>query len=511
MIPIVQRLGDLAARDPRRRRTRDWLIRGLGLAYFSAFASLWTQILGLAGSRGILPVADFLEAVNLSGLTRWLEVPTLCWVSHSDFSLLLQCGLGAACSLALIAGLCPGPLLAALWVLWLSLATACRDFLGFQWENLLLESGLLALLLAPGWRPLRKAPAPRRAIVWLFCWLLFRLMFLSGVVKLQSGDPSWRNFTALFYHFETQPLPTPLGWLAYQLPSKLLVAATGIMYLIELGAPFLIFAGRKARVAAAVSFVLLQAGIAITGNYCYFNFLTMLLCLPLLDDDFLASFRIRRGRPSDPPDPPPPSSAIVDATPRPDGKARLLVLAFASLLFLFSVVQTCLALDVSSSWPAPLLNTVRLIEPFRSVNNYGLFAVMTKTRPEIILEGSNDGMRWEPYEFRYKAGDLKRRPSFVAPHQPRLDWQMWFAALSDYQQNPWFVNFCVRLLQGEPQVLALLANTPFPNSPPKYLRAELYLYEFTSTKQRTETGEWWKREHLRPYFGPISLKPADPR
>jgi len=478
-------------------------LRALGFVYFCAFASLFLQVRGLAGSHGILPIAGFLEAVQgqLGGFWKIYEVPTLCWINSSDTSLLVQCGLGTLLSLFLIAGLFPFFVLSALWVLWLSLTVACRDFLGFQWENLLLESGLLAIFLAPAASTLQRAPAPSGAILWLLRWLMFRLMFLSGMVKLLSGDPSWRNFTALFYHYETQPLPTVFGWYTYHLPSSVLVIQTGLMYAAELLIPFLIFAGRRARLGATIAFATLQIGIAITGNYCYFNLLTIVLCLPLFDDALIRRLYPSRASSTDPV---PPAGAIFTS----ERIRHIVTLTFASFVFIISFGETLIGLQLINR-PGLIAPLIQAVQPFRSINNYGLFAVMTKTRPEIIIEGSNDGQDWRAYEFRYKPGDLKQRPRFVAPHQPRLDWQMWFAALSNYEQNPWFVNFCVRLLQGEPAVLGLLAKDPFQEKPPKNIRALVYNYEFTSPELRRKTGEWWKRELVGNYFGPISLKNGD--
>jgi hypothetical protein len=485
----VNRVKWVLAPDENRRFVQNVFVRCVGVVYLCAFASLLVQVRGLAGAHGILPIGSFLEAARgqLSGFERLHQIPTLCWITSADWLLVAQCVAGTLLALMAMGGVLPGVSLLALWILWLSLTVACRDFLGFQWENLLLESGLLAIFLSPWTRSLNRADPPPRIIVWLFWWLLFRLMFLSGMVKLLSGDPAWRDFTALSYHYETQPLPTVFGWFAHQSPAWVHVSETAVMYFIELAVPFVLFAGRTARLVAAALFVLLQLGIALTGNYCYFNLLTAVLCVPLLDDRIF-------GR------------APLKVIAQPPRAVQASVGIFAILILLISSVQTATALQLLGPNEPGVGALVRYLEPLRSVNNYGLFAVMTKTRPEIIVDGSNDGTHWLPYEFRYKPGDLKQRLKFVAPHQPRLDWQMWFAALSDYRQNPWFVNFCVRLLQGEPTVLGLLAKNPFPERPPKYIRATVYNYTFTDWQTLRKTGDWWKREYVGPYFGPISLK-----
>jgi lipase maturation factor 1 len=486
--------------------TRAVFLRLLGFIYFCAFVSLWTQLEGLIGSNGILPIGSFLQEVEkqLPGWTRFHRLPTLCWISASDGFLDFQCLAGALLSIVLMLGFVPSIALAGLWVLWLSVTVAGQDFLGFQWDNLLLETGFLAIFLAPWTLKLRSNEPVSGRMLWLSRWLLFRLLFLSGMVKLLSGDPSWRNFTALFYHYETQPLPTVFGWLAYQCPSWPHVAATGVMYFIELAVPFCIFLPRKFRIFAFVAVVLLQAGIALTGNYCFFNLLTIALCVLLLDDDALRKVipASRSGAEA--------GRSEAAAGPRwlvAIGKVRSGAIAIVTAIVLIvTVVQMVSVLASKESWGRSVQALYRAVLPFRSINTYGLFAVMTKTRPEIVIEGSMDGEAWKAYEFKYKPGPLTRRPKFVAPHQPRLDWQLWFAALGTYEQHPWFTSLCTRLLQGTPSVLALLETNPFPNDPPKFLRALKYEYEFTDWKTMRERGEWWRRGEPEIYLPVVSTR-----
>lgn len=476
--------------------TRSLFLRLLGVVYLFAFVSLWTQIIGLVGANGILPIASYLQEAgqHLSGLDKFHKVPTLSWLSPSNGFLIFQCVAGTVLAVVLIAGFVPVAALAGLWILWLSLTVAGQEFLLFQWDNLLLETGFLAIFLAPLSLTLRSAEPPSGRVLWLIRWLLFRLLFLSGAVKLISGDPSWRNFTALFYHFETQPLPTVLGWAAYQLPTWTQVIQTGVMYFIELIVPFLIFFPRRIRIAAFFPIVLLQIGIALTGNYAYFNFLTIVLCVLLLDDEALQK--------------------IVRLMPRiPPAQTHRLVLAkihsiavavVTVVIVIITALQMVSMLTGKQNWGRSVLALYRLVDPLRSINTYGLFAVMTKSRPEIIVEGSHDGQNWIPYEFKHKPGDLNRRPGFIAPHQPRLDWQMWFAALGEYQQNRWFVNFCTRLAQNQPDVLALLRTNPFPEKPPKFIRATKYIYEFTDFGTLRTSGQWWRRENPEEYLPMVS-------
>lgn len=491
-----------------------WLfLRGLGLMYLAAFVSLWVQIQGLVGSNGIMPANLTMAAERQQfdragiGLDRYHLFPTLCWLGDSDRALNLQCMAGTILSILLLVGIAPAPVLCLLWLIYLSLSTIGQEFLSFQWDILLLETGFLAIFLAPLqlFPRLKNAANPSRLVVWLLRWLLFRLMFESGCVKLLSHDATWKNFTALFYHYETQPLPTWIGWYAHQLPHGFQKTSTAIMFFIELAVPFLIFFPRRIRHGGCFLLVLLQVFILLTGNYCFFNLLTILLCLTLLDDFAVQSlFRLKL-----------PEADLDEARPR--SRLRwpgVVTVILACIITCISVVQGVLffwgrSLPLNDSGPAKILKVYAWLSPFRSFNTYGLFSVMTTVRNELVIEGSNDATNWLAYEFKYKPGDVLRRPKFVAPHQPRLDWQMWFAALSDYRQNPWLINFCLRLLQGSPPALELVRQNPFPTAPPKYIRAQLYEYHFTDWTTRRKTGAWWRREYRGTYLPPISLRDAD--
>ena len=475
-------------------------VRVLAATYLIAFASLLVQVQGLAGSRGILPLAPFLEAVrDRFGAAAYTLCPTVFWLGAGDGALNLVCGAGAAlAAILMLTSFAPALTLLILWALYLSVTTATRTFLGFQWDNLLLEAGFIAIFLGPlRLRPWRREGAPAaKGAVRLLQWLLFRLMFTSGVVKLAAHTPAWRDLTAMDVHYETQPLPTWTAWYMHQLPHICQAASEIVMLVVELGAPLMIFAPRRLRHGGAAALIALQIVILATGNYAFFNLLSIALCLLLLDDTVWPA-RWRRA-------PTEPAQRVQEVWP---SRSRRLLIPFGLLLFLLGTIEMTDRMRIDLPWPSPLRAVQDKIEPFRSVNSYGLFADMTTFRHEIIVQGSNDGMTWLDYEFRWKPGDPGRRPLFVAPHQPRLDWQMWFAALGTYQRNPWFAVFLRRLLEGSPDVVALLERNPFPDAPPRQIRAVLYDYHFTDFAGRSKEHFWWRREYLGPYSPTISAGP----
>ena len=467
-----------------------WIfLRSIAAIYMIAFLSIWAQAEGLIGKNGILPFGSFLDFVsqNYGAKGYWL-IPSLLWLSSNDIAIHMLCGGGVLLSLLLIFGITPGFLLFWLWAFYLSLVVVCRDFLAFQWDVLLLETGFLAIFL---YRPFARNTwnsGPNKCFFFLLKWLLFRLTFSSGMVKLLSHDLTWRNLTALNYHYWTQPLPTWIGWYVNLLPEWFQKISVIGMFAMELGAPFLIFLPRRFRHLAFWMMVILQILIFLTGNYAFFNLLTIALCLLLVDD-----FSWRRGRTA---------ASTVEHSPRP----IRFYYAVGALLFLLSCLHLSVTLRLWMNWPKPLETIYTRTEPFRSVNGYGLFARMTTQRDEIIIEGSDDGKNWKPYEFKYKPGDPKRRPGFVEPHQPRIDWQMWFAALGRYEDNQWFLAFCFRILEGSPEVLSLLKTNPYPEKPPRFLRAMLYEYRFSNFATLREQGLWWQRSQKRMYCPVLSLR-----
>jgi predicted DCC family thiol-disulfide oxidoreductase YuxK len=489
--------GEKAVCRPTYYHARSWFLRLLGLVYLIAFWSFWSQVDGLIGREGILPLAPWLaELRNRFGAEAYRIFPTFCWLNPSDSFLHGLCTAGVVLSLLLILQIAPLLCLLLLWSLYLSLSVAGQVFMNFQWDYLLLEVGFLSIFLAPfRLLPSRRYQSPISPWAhFLPLWLLFRLMLMSGVVKLTSGDDCWWNLTALKYHYETQPLPTPLSWWANQFPPWFQAFSTVVMFGIELISPFLLFGPRRVRLLGVLSLLTLQTLIALTGNYCFFNLLTVALFLLAVDDAVWPLVGRKAGRASEIRGATWPSWVLVPSV--------VVVLAFSAPLIWNAFFPEA---EWSPLWSVPY----GYLEPFRSLNGYGLFRVMTKTRPEIIVEGSRDGQVWQPYEFKYKVGDPQRAPPIVAPHQPRLDWQMWFAALDDIREEPWFMNFLARLLQGSPSVLGLMKANPFPDSPPRYVRARLFEYHFTDALEKRQTGAWWKREEQGLYCPPVSMRGED--
>ena len=502
-----------------------WLfLRLLGFVYAVAFLSLLPQIPGLIGENGILPATQLLEGVGgvLEAPRRFWYLPTLAWIDAGDGFLQLLCIAGTVCALLVMVGAASVPALAMCWVLYLSLQTVGQSFLGFQWDILLLEIGFLAMFLAPGgwWTRLADEPRPGPVFLWLFRFLLFRLMLASGLVKLLSGDAAWRSLTALQFHYETQPLPTPLAWYVHQLPAWFQELSTALMFAVELFVPFLFLAPRRLRHAGALITIVFQLLIVATGNYTFFNLLAMALCALLLDDHFwgprlrpAAWAEIRARLDAGPPSTAAPAFGDEDVVPGFTERftrswqrsMRVFRQAVAGLILVLGLIQ--LGGTVFGALPLPLAGLYGSVAQLRLVNGYGLFAVMTTTRPEIVIEGSNDGRTWLPYVFPYKVQAVDEAPRWVAPYQPRVDWQMWFAALGGPRQQPWIVNLCVRLLEGRPEVLELLRENPFPEAPPRYLRAQLYEYEFTEWGDLSlPERDWWRREYLGVYLEPFSLR-----
>ena len=459
-----------------------WLfLRLLGIIYLIAFASLLVQIRGLVGEQGILPVADQLAyATDEAGGQRFFLLPTVFWLAHGNLALVGATLYGCIVSLQIIFNRWQQPALIIAFVLYLSLFNVCQPFLHFQWDGLLLEAGFLAVFL--NWRS--------SIIIWLFRWLLFKLRFMSGLSKLTSGDPPWAELTALNTYFEVQPLPNPLSWYFHHLPEFVLRSATAATLVIEILVPFMMFMPRRWRFAAAWITIIWQLLIIVSSNHNWINLLTIALCLFLFDDRALRRVVPVSLKPA--------QMALAVKANLAVRLRTLLLSAMALFILVISLAQLWM-LSTREYPPEPLVTVLEYTDTYRVVNMYHVFPTMTTERIELELSGSIDGETWKTYRFKYKPGDLDQRPQWVMPHQPRLDWQMWFVTLHR-KHLPWFEEFLYALLDNSPDVKALLANDPFPDEPPRYIRVDAYKYTFTTPEERQQTGNWWNREAQGPFL-----------
>jgi predicted DCC family thiol-disulfide oxidoreductase YuxK len=472
--------------EPPRFEILSWIfLRLLGLLFFAAFVSFGVQAMGLIGRHGILPLVELTVAGRLQlGNAAFWQLPMLFWLDSSDAAIQAVSWGGAVISIFLVLGILPRLCLPLLCIMYLSLYYAGQTFMTFQWDLFLIETGFLGFLLC----------LSRENGIWLLRWLVFRFMFMGGAVKILSGDTSWRDLTAITYHFQTQPLPTPLGWYAHHLPVEILMFMTAVTLFVELLVPFLVFFPRRVRFLTGILFIIFESIVCITGNYNFFNFTILFLCISLYDDAALRKIMPARAWQML-------THCIRPAKPH---KITSFLVGFITLWIIFiSTVQ--IGIRFGGRPPVAIAAISNITAPLHLVNIYGPFAVMTRTRPEIIIEGSPDRVTWEEYTFKYKPGDLMRPPLWNIPHQPRLDWQMWFAALGTVDQNPWFFQFLKALLENRPEVMALMDHNPFSAKPPAYVRARLYDYRFTTMEEHAETGAWWVRTDKGYYLPPAQL------
>ncbi|MFI5094548.1 MAG: lipase maturation factor family protein [Candidatus Acidiferrum sp.] len=518
-----------------------WIfLRALGLIYFSAFFSLVFQIRGLIGPKGVLPAAEFLKNIaDQVGFARYWYAPSLLWFSSGSHMLMALCWVGLAAAVLLVFNIWPRGMLAVCFVCFLSFVSAAGDFSGYQSDGMLLEAGFLSLFLAPGGlRPrLGVLRPPVRAALYLLLWEWFRIYFESGVAKIAGGDPEWRNFTALDDYYQNGPLPTWIGWYVQHLPHWFHATTAFFTLALELVLIWAAFLPRRIRIALSFVVTPWQIGIILTANYTFLNYLVLLLGFLLLDDRFIQRFFPSKWK-----------RPILDrvATPAVESSApvfdQLSILAplpspsevfaptetgtpqdrwqkFRSSLSLPRVAIVAILLTwifyattvqmIWMIWPVPFPTTpVSLLDPFRIANRYGLFAMMTRGRYEIEFQGSNDGKTWVAYPFRHKPQELNKAPRIYAPYQPRFDWNLWFASLGEWRDNPLVLRTERRLLSNDSDVLALFAANPFPQAPPRQVRAVLWQYWFTSMAEKREHGLWWRRQFLGFYAPAIELEPG---
>src|SRR5438270_5113975 len=484
-----------------------WLfLRMLGAIYFSAFFSLVFQIRGLIGPNGILPAGDYLQAVahTLGHLQRFWYAPTLLWWSSGSLMLIALCWVGMIASFLLFLNVWPRGMLVVCFVCFLSSVSAAQDFSGYQSDGMLLEAGFISFFFAPP-RPrpgLGATHPPSWASLFLLQWEWFRIYFESGAVKLLSGDPQWRNFTAMDEYYQNGPLPTWIGWYVQHLPHWFHAATVDATLAMELGLVWMLFLPRRWRIVCFFIVTPWQIGVILTANYTFLNYLVLAMGVLLLDDQFLSlllpenwrkSIHRQLG-----------SSASLEKLQSGSTQTvrrwwRLAGLC-ASAIMLTWIAYATTAEMMLLRVPLPKWPIVAL-QPFRIANEYGLFAVMTRARYEIEFQGSMDGQNWISYPFRYKPQALNEAPRIYAPYQPRFDWNLWFASLGSWRDYSIVPNTELRLLANDKDVLQLFAGNPFPHQPPQQIRALLWQYWFTSMDEKRRTGMWWRRE-LRGLYAP---------
>ena len=463
--------------------TRFCFQRALGFVYFIAFLIVVNQFHPLLGERGLLPARLFIKRIEF-----W-ETPSLFWLNGSDRFISIIAWSSLLLSVTALTGLSDAfgiwvssAVWFLLWLFYLSFVNIGQTFYSFGWETLLLETGFLAIFLGSS------NTKPPVVIIWLLRWILFRVIFGAGLIKIR-GDECWRNLTCMYYHYETQPLPNPLSWYFHKLPPLFHRIETLFTHFVELIVPWGLFVPVSLIAALTGAFIVVfQVLLILSGNLSWLNYITLVLCIPCFDDSLLS-----RIIPIKPP------VTLSVSEPR-----QGILILLTGLILMLSLRP---AMNLFSR--RQIMNTS--FEPLHLVNTYGAFGSVTRERMEVIVEGTDDlvitsATKWREYEFKGKPGDVNRRPCVVSPYHWRLDWQMWFAAMSDYPYHPWILNLVAKLLKGDNSTLTLLAGNPFPNGPPKYIRAELYHYRFTSFEERKKTGRWWSRNYVRQYLPPLSLQ-----
>lgn len=480
-----------------------WL-RALGAIFFSAFYALAFQIHGLIGRHGILPVQEYLTQVSVAGAKRFWYVPSVLWLNASDHALTFVVLAGLASSLLLVMNVWPRLQIAICTVLFLSCVTTLQDFSSYQSDGMLLEAGVISWFFAPrGVRPgLASRDPPSWASLFMLRWEWFRIYFESGLVKLMSGDPHWRNLTAMDEYYQNGPLPAWPGWYIQHLPHWYHAFTSLFTLVVELVIVWALFAPRKIRIACAVVCTGLQIGIIATANYAFLNHLVLMLGVLLVDNRAIVWARrvVLRRSAAEPKDPlvAEEGSSVGNGAPRfARGDISLAVLGW---LF-YATWWAFISPGSRSLFAAP----ERALEPFRFANAYGLFANMTDQRYEIEFQGTADsGKTWIAYPYRYKPQDIMERPGIYAPYQPRFEWNLWFASLEPWRANTWVVNVQARLMQSSPDVLRLFRRDPFAGKRPTAVRSVLWQYWFTDWNTHRQTGAWWRRTELGLFAGTVS-------
>jgi lipase maturation factor 1 len=506
------------AQAPRRLAARWLFLRALGAIFFSAFYSLLRQARGLIGPDGLLPARDYLEAIRqVEGASRFWYAPTLLWLKSDSRSLLLLAWVGLIASTLLILNFWPRGMIFACLVAYLSFISALQAFSSYQSDGMLLSAGFISLFFAPPgvWPKWGERHPPSRASLFLLLVVWFTIYFESGVAKIVSGDPEWRNLSAMDDYYQNGPLPTWIAWYAQHLPHWFHAGTAAFTLALELILVWTALLPRRFRIVLFWLVTPLQIGIILTSNYAFLNYLVLVLGILLLDDKYLAALlppKLREPGSREPklgtggPTPPKPSTAGRHwGTVRSALSTLGLWTAAFFLTWVFYSIAAQMLWMIVPRFPLPT-SPVSGLEPFRIANQYGLFAVMTRGRYEIEFQGSDDGKTWTPYPFRYKPQDPREAPGIFAPYQPRFDWNLWFASLDNWQQNRFVIYAEERLLTGSPAVMELFAGNPFPGAPPRQVRTVVWQYWFSDRAEKSQ-GLWWRRELIGLYAPALEREP----
>lgn len=474
--------------------TRFVFLRLLGFVYFFAFLSLATQVIPLIGENGLLPAKAFLNNISFqfpNKFAAFIKLPTIFWINVSDSFLLLMAWAGVVLSFMLLIGFANAVLMSAIWFMYLSFVHIGQLWYGYGWEIQLLETGFLAIFLCPllDMRPFPRF-APSKHVIWLLRWLAFRIYLGAGLIKLR-GDSCWRDLTCLNYHYETQPIPNPLSRYLHFMPKWFHKLGVLWNHFVELIVPFFVFWPRHARYAAGILLISFQFILILSGNLSFLNWLTILPSIACFDDNFfrriLPKWIVYKAEEA---------SKNKISYKSQDIVAWLLVIIVAWLSI--PVVQ-----NLFSSYQ--VMNTS--FNQLHLVNTYGAFGSVGKERYELILQGTQEDAitsqtKWNEYEFKAKPGNIYRQLPVIAPYQPRIDWQIWFAAFQRPEQNPWLLHLIWKLLDNDKEALSLLANNPFADNPPKYIRVQFYRYQFTQPGDKSNA--YWSRTYIGEWLPPLS-------
>ena len=482
--------------------TRFFILRLLGFIYAVAFLAAANQIVPLVGDHGLLPAGHFMQRVENrfgSAFHAFVQLPSIFWIHQSDSLMVIIAWVGVGLSTIVLLGYANAVLMAILWMLYMSFVHIGQDWYGYGWEIQLLETGFLAIFLCPLFdpRPFGKY-APAKVVIWLFRWLIFRIMLGAGLIKMR-GDPCWRDLTCLYYHYETQPIPNPLSWWLHFQPHWFHKLGVLWNHFVELIVPWFAFWPRIGRHIAGALLVTFQITLILSGNLSFLNWLTIVPALACFDDSLLVRFvpkyllkRLPLGSP-------------VETVRHELSRRQFLPWALAALIALLSIAPVANMLSSGQ-----IMNTS--FNRLHLVNTYGAFGSVGRTRYEIVFEGTDDttlsaGTGWREYDFKAKPGNPRRRPVFIAPYQHRIDWQIWFAAMSTPDQYPWTLHFIWKLLHNDKGTLSLLSTNPFPERPPHFVRAQYYKYQFALPTD--PSGDWWQRTLLGSWLPALSAD--DPR